>query len=110
MSQTKKEAIDCCSSPSLTETRRLAGSPRKGVATERCAACGADWLHAWNEVAMGGDFDEIDFDTFARVSAEEAAALPESPTDADLAFLAERPVLATQFGGRLGKNTGWRWP
>lgn len=77
------------------------------MAIERCSSCGADWLHAWNEIGMGGDFEEVSFDTFARVSAEEAARLPESPTAADLGFLAERTVLDTHVGEGLRPRKGW---
>lgn len=99
--------VDCCATPTLVETRRLSGSPRKGVGIERCSSCGAVWLHAWSEIAMGDDFDEVFFDTFARVTDEEAARLPESPTTADLAFLRDRTVLDTQFGEGLRARKGW---
>jgi hypothetical protein len=99
--------LDCCANPKLVELRRLGGSPRKGIATERCSSCGGHWLHAWNEIAMGGDFEEVDFDTFARLTEEEAARLPAPPTRADLAFLADRTVLETQFGGTLRRREGW---
>lgn len=101
--------VDCCSAPSLRFVRELASSARKDFYVESCSTCGAIWLHARNEIAMGEDFEEVEFDTFAQVTPEEAARLPHAPTDADLAFLADRRVLSAS-AGILHERKGWQWP
>jgi hypothetical protein len=58
------------------------------------------------EIAMADLDDEIDFDTYARLTPEEAASIPESPPDADFAFLADRTVFFAGIGG-LQPRKGW---
>jgi hypothetical protein len=99
------DTMQCCAAQRVIEMRDLAGTPRKGIRIERCI-CGTHWLHAWEEIAMGDMDDEIDFDTYARLTPEEAARIPESPSEADFAFLADRTVFFTGIGG-LQPRKGW---
>lgn len=99
------DTMQCCAAKRVIEYRHLSGTGRKGIRIERCV-CGAHWLHAWVEIAMADFDDEIDFDTYAQLTAEEAASIPESPSDADFAFLADRTVFYTEIGG-LQPRKGW---
>lgn len=97
----------CCPSPALPALRTLAQSPRRDLDIAACPACGALWLREVSELALGAGFDEVEFQRYARLAPEEAAALPSQPTPADLAFLAEREVLQTAPGGGLARRVGW---
>lgn len=84
----------------------LLDAARRELKVEACASCGAFWLHETWEVAMNGNFDELEQNRFVRLTDAEAATLPASPADTDLAFLADRDVLKDGIGGRSWVK-GW---
>lgn len=97
------EHLDCCAKPALKVTRRLKEGPRHLQTIETCA-CGAVWFHAWSEVAVSWD-SEVETDSLARLSAGEAASLPDEPTDRHLEALPERRVLMQHTGD---ERPAWR--
>ena len=106
MPRRRKDTLDCCKRPALVVQRKLVSTARRDLTVDACASCGAAWLHECWEVAMNGDFDELDFHKYAKLSPEEATAIPASPSPSDLAFLADRDVLASGIGG-LSWRKGW---
>jgi hypothetical protein len=96
------DALDCCKAPRLAVARVLAERSRFAAWIETCR-CGATWLHAWDEISMSWDSD-VETDVYARVSPEEAAALPGDATRDHLAALPERRILE-----RMGdRDAAWR--
>lgn len=100
--------LDCCPKPFLVEEMELGHCiPGHGQGLERCTSCGTFWVHHWTEIWMGGlDDEEIDFDTYAQVSEDEAAKLRKHPKEPDFTFLESRESIEIA-GAQVRRRAGW---
>lgn len=87
--------LDCCDSPELVPDARVADLYKDGyLRLERCAACSAYWLHEWEEIWMGsGDDADVEFNTYARVTSEEAPRLRNVGDPPDLSWFRPRKAV-----------------
>ena len=108
MPRNTRSGANCCARPALVMKRNLRSTYRTELDLQRCASCGAWWLHETREIAMNDDFDEMELVQVARLEPSEAEALTAEETPSlDFAFLATRPVWSGPKGyATLGK--GWR--
>lgn len=101
----RRPVTDCCTSPSLAREKTLVSTSRRDLVLHRCEKCGAWWLIEHEEIAMNSNFDELHFEKYAPLTADEAAVL--TPETTDFTFLDERPVLRSVQEGVLEWRTGW---
>jgi hypothetical protein len=103
---TVEDGIRCCRERRPTTVRELTSRARSHLSIERCSSCGAHWLYGTSEIAMSWD-SELSSYAWSLLSTQEAAALPSTPTDDDLAFLADRDVLVSLLEQAPVWRKGW---
>lgn len=91
--------LDCCATRTLDLVRTLASTYWRDLALHRCRACSTHWLVEHEKIAMNAHFEDVAFDRYAPITADEAASL--EPSAVHLAFLADRPVPRSVRSGVL---------
>ena len=99
--------LDCCKIPATRPVRSLKKGVKSGLDVVVCTSCDTHWLHEWAEIWMGDmDSDDVEFNTFSRLSDVETERLTDETNEVDIESLGPREAL--EFHGLGPKRiTDW---
>ena len=95
------EGLRCCEATKRVLLKNLYEKSHDFVYVERCASCGAHWLHRWHEMINFDGGDDSMTDWYTRITDEECRTLlsAEDPVDYGFLGLGKRPALCIDERG-----------